>query len=493
MTLATTWIAALLLSGALADVYHVTAEGADDPGRDGKSRETAWKTLAFACERVPEGGHTIRLGPGTFVCARTARPKGGVTIEGASREATRLLASKDWPLGDDPSKRNPSEEYLISLERAEGVTIRGLALTCEPAHRITGAVRVAGSKKIVFRDLHVRDFRWAGLHLEHSSEVEVDACLLEDASTEKFGHHGGLIRTRWLKNCRIHHSRILSSTGGGYGYKGGGHERVRIDHNLIDVRGEFSIESAHENEYGLEIDRNHLTRCISVPKGGQGDDPNKRGTPYSVWIHENLLTDSYTVEGPRNHLLFERNYVKIAKTGGRLYTHHGGTNHGPIWIRHNVVENVDRAFVWMNQGLAEKIEIVNNTVLCAEAGKRAGTLIDSYSGERLNGWIVKNNVFIAPASEPRKLIPTQRGVPEKISVSRNLCINVTDAPEENFTGTEPGFRKTGDAPWPFFAPAAMDSFVVDRGVEVGLRFKGKAPDLGAYEWGEQRPLPEIPR
>ncbi len=483
----------VLLILALADVFHVAADGADDPARDGKSPPAAWKSLAYACERVPEGAHTIRLGAGTFPASRTARPRSGLTIEGAGRDATRIVAAADWPLSEDPSKKNPAEEYLIAFEKAEGIAIRSIALASDPVRRITGAVRVLNSKKVILRDLHVRDFRWNGLHLELSSEVEVDSCLLEDASTEKFGFHGGLIRSRWLKNSRIHHCRIVSTTGKGYGYKGGGHERTRIDHNVIDVAGEFSIESAHENEYGVEIDHNLATRCISIPKGGQGDDPNRRGTPYSFWIHDNLLTDSYTVEGPRNHLLFERNHVRIAKTGGRVYTHHGGKNHGPVWIRHNVVENVDRALVWMNQGLAENIEVSNNTVVCAEAGPRAGTLIDSYSEERLNGWTVRNNVFVAPASEPRKLIPSARGVPAKISVSNDLCINLTGVPAGNIEGSDPGFRKSGDAPWPFFAPASDEAFVVDRGLDVGLPFKGKAPDLGAYEWGDERPLLEIPK
>ena len=39
-----------------------------------------------------------------------------------------------------------------------------------------------------------------------------------------------------------------------------------------------------------------------------------------------------------------------------------------------------------------------------------------------------------------------------------------------------------------------DSFVVDRGVDVGLPFEGAAPDLGAYELGvTEEFLKDIPR
>ncbi len=495
-------IAALLLSAAAAraDTFHVTAAGADAQARDGRGAETAWASLAYACERVPAGDHTIQLGPGRFVAQRTARPKSGVTIAGTQRDgenATTLIAASDWPLCKDPRKGDISGEFLIAVHKkrgkAENVTVRHLTLASDPAHRITGAVLVRGARHGSLHHLHVRDFRWSGIRLEHSSDLDVHHSRLHNAATDKFGWHGGAIRTRWIKHSAIHHNRISSDEhgGGGYGYKAGGHEGVRIHHNHFDIHRGFAIESAHENEYGVEVDHNFANRCISIPKGGQGADPNERGYPYSFWIHHNVLTDSYTIEGPRNHLLFERNYVPIAKPNGRVYTHHGGKNHGPIWIRHNVITGVDRAFVWMNQGLAENIRVYNNTVFCAVAGKRAGILIDSYRADRLNNWVVKNNVFVAPDAAPRKLIQTERGVPDKVIVQGNLCINCTAVPEGNFTDADPGLRRKGETPWPFFAPAGPESFVVDKGLRVGLPYRGSAPDLGAYEHGIPRPFPAV--
>jgi hypothetical protein len=285
----------------------------------------------------------------------------------------------------------------------------------------------------------------------------------------------------------------MSTIGGGYGYKGGGHVGVRIHHNYVDVSGGFAIESAHENEFGVEIDHNYLTRCISIPKSGQGADPDSRGYEYSFWIHDNYLTDSYTVEGPRNHLRLSHNYIHVERPNGRIYTHHGGINHGPVWIHHNVIENVDRALVWMNNGLAENIYIYNNTIFCADAGRRTGALLGAYSGDRLGNWVFKNNVVIAAWSQSRKLFPDQRGVPEKINATHNLCINVTGVPEGNYADVDPGLRREGDKPWHFYLPAGEGSPVVDRGEDVGFPSKGKAPDIGAFELGEERPLMEIPR
>ena len=210
-------------------------------------------------------------------------------------------------------------------------------------------------------------------------------------------------------------------------------------------------------------------------------------------IHHNLLTDSYTVEGPRNHLRFDHNHVRIEKTGGRVYSQHGGNNKGPVWIHHNVVENLDRAFVWKNRGTAENVQVFNNTVYCADAGDRAAAIIDAYSDAKqpIKGWIVKNNVFVAPKSQPRRLLSAKAAA--GVTATHNLGVNVTAMPEGNFAGHAPGFVGKGNKPWPFFAPASAESYVVGRGTDVGLPFKRKAPPLGAFDLGEKKPGWDIPK
>ncbi|QNN20817.1 hypothetical protein HED60_00545 [Planctomycetales bacterium ZRK34] len=488
---------ALCPANAQSEEFHVAIDGVDTPDRDGRSPAAAWASLAYACQQVPEGPHTIQIGPGTFTADRPARPHSGVTIAGSGatgNHATVLRPAADWSAPPPREDDDHGDGYLISLyaprQKLDGITIRDLALHGDPAHRINGAIFLRDANHVALFNLDIRQFRWAGMRLMFAHHLDVHHNTLHNASTDKFGFHGGLIYTRWIKQSRLHHNRITSDTGGGYGYKGGGHEDVRIDHNRFDVAGGFSIESAHENEYGVQIDHNIATGCFSIPKPGQSDDPNKRGFEYTFWIHHNLLSDSYTIEGPRNHLIFEHNFVNIAKPGGRVYTHHGGINHGPIEIRHNVIVNCDRAFVWMNEGLAENIHVYNNTVFCADAGDRAGKLIGAYRGDRLAGWIVRNNVFVAPASQPRRLYQPERGVAEKITLDHNLLVNVTGAPDGNFTAESPGLNMSGEKPWPYYAPAAADSPVVDRGAD-GSSFAGDAPNLGAYEWTVSEPFPLV--
>ncbi|MEL6816512.1 MAG: right-handed parallel beta-helix repeat-containing protein [Cyanobacteria bacterium J06598_3] len=479
--------------------YYVSTTGVDGAARDGLSPATAWRSLAYASDRTPAGNHTIQVGPGSFVATEPAYLKSGVTVTGSGREGaqkTQIVASTDWPLSANPRESDRTlDEYLIVLQDAQNVTLKNLVLASEPSHRITGAVYVANASAVTIHDVGIKDFRWVGLQFQRSEQLNVHNNVIENASTEKFGQTNGLIRTRFIKSSDFHRNTITSTTGG-YGYKGGGHEDVRINNNTFELDSGFAIESAHENEFGVEISHNRANQTISIPKGRQSADPNSRGYDYSFWIHHNFLTDSYAIEGPRNHLRLSHNYIRVEDTGGNIYTHHGGINNGPVWIHHNVIENVDRGLVWMNQGLAENIYVYNNTVTLANAGPRAGAILSAPNRndptQGANNWIAKNNIFIAPDNQVRALT-RDNGSEQKMTVEDNVVVNVNRLPlgENNNVelGHDLGVLARGDRPWPFYAPADANSPLVDLGSDVGFPFLGAAPDVGAYELGEQSPFP----
>ncbi|MEM1441494.1 MAG: right-handed parallel beta-helix repeat-containing protein, partial [Verrucomicrobiota bacterium] len=367
----------------------------------------------------------------------------------------------------------------------ENITVKDLALHSDPEHRITGGILATASNQLHFENLSLKDFRWNGIFLNVCQDLVVTKCHFENASTERMRYWGGHLRSRYLKNAEISYNRIVGRVGGGYGYKAGGHTKARIHHNFIDIKGGFGIESAHENEYGVEIDHNWINHCISIPKGGQASDPNDKGFEYSFWIHHNFLSHSYTIEGPRNHLIFEHNHVNIASTNGRVYTQHGGINNGPVTIRYNVIENVDRALIWMNNGLAENIEVYHNSIFCADAGIRTGSVLGVGKPERLNGWSFRNNLVVAAWSQPRKVAPSNPEILAKMEIEGNLFLNCLEVPEGNFSHQDPGITRDGTKPGPFWHPVGKDSFVVDRGVDLGEPFAGDAPDIGAFEFGRE--------
>lgn len=475
--------------------FYIFKDGKDSADRDGKSIESAWASLEFAVKNLPDEANVINIGSGEFVIKKSVVLKSNLKIKGSGTKgdkATVLLASDKWPLKPQFHKRNPPNEYLMSFEKCKGLEITNLSMRSNPKHRITGAVFCKRSEQIEIHNVHVEDFRWGGIHLELVKKAKVYNSTLHNCSVEKSSWWGGNIRSRYLSESEIYNNVITSDTGGGYGYKASGHTGVKVHHNYIKMVNGFSIESAHEHEYGLEIHNNYLVGCISVPKPNQSDNPKKRGFDYTVWIHSNYLEDSYTIEGPRNYMRVNNNYINITMKNGRCYTHHGGINNGPIWIHNNIIKNVDRSVVWMNNGLAENIHFYNNTVFTAVAGERAGALFGAYEAKRLNNWTVTNNIFIAPDEEPRSLMAQGRGVPSKIKAVNNICVNIKDVPSGNITDVSPEFLGKGSQPWEYYSPSSESSNLVDKGVDTGLPFEGKSIDIGAVEFGAKLPVWDVP-
>jgi hypothetical protein len=428
------------LAASAVEPLLVRQGGQDDPSRDGRKAESAFASVAYACERATPGS-IIDVGPGQFEATRSAKLKSGVTIRGAGQDQTRIVAAKSWPLVDAKVAPKPDEEFLLIARNVKGVVVRELELASDPVHRISGAIALRDGVDVTLENLRIQEFRWAGLWLQLSKNLQVRNCEIFNASTQKDQYHSGSIRTRWLKESEFDRCNIRNTVGSEYGYKGGGHEKVRMHNTRIEVQGEFAFESAHENEYGLEIDHCEFNRCISVPKSGQGDDPAKRGCEYSVRIHHCLLTDSYTVEGPRNHLRFDHNHVRIEKVGGRVYSQHGGENRGPVWIEQNYVENLDRAFVWANRGTAGNVQVRRNTVFCADAGERTSAILDAYDGKRFTGWIAHDNIFVCPVTKPRELFPNRGTLAGSLDAKGNIVVHVRGViPEGNQTLEQPPMR-----------------------------------------------------
>jgi hypothetical protein len=477
----------LACGGLQAEEFHLKPDGTDSTDRDGKSPANAWKSLAYACERIPAGTHTLKLAPGTYAEERTAKPKAGLTISGAGvtgNQASRVVASKTWLLGPVVAPPKPPAEFLISAVRVKDVNIRGIAFASDPSHRISGAMNINHCENIIVADCTIEDFRWAGLYVTHTSKLELAHCQFRNAATEKDKYHTGSIRSQWLKDSSIHDCSIVHTEGKEYGYKAGGHQNVKFYNNKIEILGEFAFESAHENEFGLDIYNNEFNGCISVPKSGQGANPNERGFTFSVWIHHNVLTDSYTVEGPRNHLRLSHNHIRITRPNGRVYSQHGGDNKGPVWIHHNVVENLDRAFVWKNRGRAENITVTNNLVFCAET-PRAGAIIDASHSDKepIAGWTVIDNIFVAPKAQPRRAV-TERALPQMQYIN-NVCVDCTAVPAGNFTMDPPDFLGTDDKPHPFYTPKPA-GFLATKAKSVPMEGFPKPTAIGPYEVAEKK-------
>ena len=488
-----------LLLNAYAATYYVSTDGKDEAGRDGKSPATAWKSLGYASEQVPEGEHTIQLGQGTFVIGKTVRLKSGWTLNGeghSGSNTTTIINAASFGLTKDPCQLEANahpESYLIDGSSLEDIIISNLIFTSREDTPLDGALLFKWGKRLSLFNLLVRNFRWNGIYIYLSDEVNIHHCQFEDASFEEHcDYWSGGLRTRYIEDFELHHCEFKTTKGGAYGYKASGHKRAKIHDNIFhnntslgpNDNRPFDFESAHELEYSLEIYNNTFNAMVSVPKGHDQSLTHPDGSkhPYAVRIHDNIFYGSGGVEGPRAHLEIDHNYF-ANKWGndGRVYEVHGGESPGPVKIHHNVAE-CSMGFVFKKNELNENISILNNTVYLVNSTRHNfPTSFLEVSGG-IKNWQVKNNIIFT-LDEPNNGIAFSRGsLPTSgLTMSHNLAWNIPGTPA-GVKQANPGLALSGKKPTAYYLAKDQNSAVVDKGTDVGFSFQGKAPDIGAYEW-----------
>ena len=504
-------LASLALASALsATTYYVAPSGADDADRDGLTAGTAWASLSYACSRVPDGDHVIRLAAGLYVAEERALPPVGVTIEGAGADRTEIRAAETWALtpGLRPTGNNDYEagDYLVAFEsfrdrdgRGGPLTIRGIRFTSPTSRLLDGAILLGTVHDVVLEDLEVEDFAWAGINLVACERVAIRRCTLRNASRVREGERSGSLRFYVLRDSEITDSRFVTSARQDDGkpavdVKGFYPTDVRIhgcDFRTPDLWN-FDIEVPFSESYGVEIYENEFDGVISIPRAGGQEDPRTRGHDETFWIHHNRFTNSWSIEGAQEYLRVSHNFFDIPddQLNGRIYIQFGAASTtGPQWWHDNVVVGADRSFLYKESGRMDSVYVYHNTVYYRDAENRTGDMLGVRGKTR--GWFVENNVFVADVAAPRRIganlncadcpaedIPTFRN---------NVFVNVAgEVPEGNFAEVDPGFALAGVRPDPYFRPASADAFVVDRGRVLPYApdraFGGLAPDLGSVEF-----------
>jgi hypothetical protein len=475
-----------ILFGAFSQTYYIRTDGIDSELRDGLSENTAWASLSYACSRTDDSGDTLLIGSGNFYETQTSFPHNNMVIQGVDTSSTHLYASINWQVSDTIRNELPTD-YLIYLDRKNNFKLSNIHFSsADTSNMLNGAFFGFRSDYLDIHHVKIENFRWSGLQFFINNHCNIYNSYFRNCSQYKDVVWSGHIRTRYFNDSNIFNNVISSTWGFGYGYKASGHRNTKFYNNHIDIPGSFSIESAHENEFNFEIFDNTLTQTISVPKSGVQANPLNGGYDYSIWIHHNNLEHSYTIEGPRNHMIISYNYVDIKKPNGRFYTCFGGINPGPVYIHNNVVLGLDRSFVWKNNGNIDSIHVFNNTIFCDDV-PTAGAVIDLASdnnGKSAQGWTFTNNVVVAPASKRRNIHWPNAYNAANLKIENNLFLNVDLVPEDfnNIIETMPDFKFDGEKPFPFYTPLCPSANIIDKGKDLGYPFSDLAPDLGAYEY-----------
>jgi len=499
--------------------YFVSPLGYDNPGWGTFDRP--FKTLAYTLTIVPGSENdTVFLLPGTFYESEPSIVPVGVTILGSGKDVS-ILSSKG--VGNAESSKNSFVGTLIQLvsphdgspviapsqgnQALSGFSIDGnqkalkAGIWVENRNNVTltnvsirncylrGAVFAPGMKEwynepaYYMNGIVIKDCEFTNCGKDQSDETLGNLCIAQLDGAEIFnikitdneGYGIKFIYDGFFRNTKIHDCEInLNETDAKWGEDiaielwncGPGNEVYNINCNTW-----ISIVNHPEvfPETGILNMKLHDIKMID--KDGQSNkEAVEIGTP-GVEIY-----NSY----------FENKGIGIAIWNmGRK----------DITIRNNIFSN---SFIHNNWAAGSAIFIANSHDWNFADINIYNNVFDTfYTGiymkqesntSYMENILVRNNVFLGITNANIKLL----GTVNKISVQNNLKDNgnslawiagasVSITENDNLIGN-PGFAMTGNKWENWYKASSSISLVIDKGMDVGILYKGAAPDIGRWEF-----------
>lgn len=400
------------------------------------SADAGVRTAAELMAAVNRGspGDTVIIAPGTYILDSPLLPKAGMTIQGAGADRTIITAPSSWQpdLSRLPQTEDPSA-YLVSCRNTPNVTIANLTLT---GATLPGAIYAFDCDGLELYGLQIQDFLWSGVRTFKLDHFKVHDNRFIDAGGQERPTGGALYLTQ-TQNSEFWNNRILKSPGqtrNFYGFKGRKGTNLRFHHN--DVQVEFSLEFPHENDRGIEIDHNHFTGPISIPKRGGGPALNGQ---FSFHIHHNWLQRSYALEWARNAAEVDHNLFDFSTDddGGNLISSfRREPAQGATRFHDNLIRNPGRGLFWA-EGVYNQFSFYNNHVKAATT-----TRPDGFFGfnpkTNFSTIVIRDNIIENTPDRPRPLMRNRQSYAATIENNRLLHISDSDQFQNPATGAIQG-------------------------------------------------------
>ncbi|MBD2042239.1 right-handed parallel beta-helix repeat-containing protein [Microcoleus sp. FACHB-672] len=485
---------------ATAKTYYVDPAGSDNQG-DGSKRKP-WKTLAHAVKNVPTAqAHTIHLNQGIFTETVPSIVPPGISIEGEGADKTVIKSGID--------------DFLLQLESApvvEGNQILSNFKIEGQNRNLKGGIFVRGRHNVIIRGVDFEEIDFTGLQIiaewtssrttppaTYLNGIEVDNCNFKNCSKDLDKWSSGCLHIGGLKEAKIHDIKIQEDRG--YGIKffaWGWFKGIKIYNCELAVPDSDPLWKA---DSALELWRLFDDCEIYNVKSNQwfslvGGDKGK-GTR-SVTVHDCEIIvkrsdEQYLqgIEATVSDSEFYNNYFENPGSFG-AFAMWGGEPLSNILIHHNIVRGGTNtnalAFVQSDDSADfSDIKFYNNLCENLEFGvklKPVGT------GE-IRKVEIKNNIFIdvktaiLAYNAPNKIRDTAIAfncfyqVEKTFKEEKGKTVNTNF---ENNIEVDPELIGSGKNREQYYKPKSAKSPVVDAGIEVGLPYKGKAPDMGVYEY-----------
>ncbi len=515
-----------------ANTLYISTTGSNTTGNG--SQGNPWRTLAYACSQAT-AGKTIYINAGTYVETQPSLVPIGVNITGAGESTTILKAGN---LGNGTGKEDfvgsliqlVSPSYVVDQFSApiapangnqtlSGFTIDGSGKTLKAGiwlqarnnvsiHHITikdcalrGAVACFGPKRskeeppYYITGLKMSDLTFLNSGADLSDESTGNLCVGHTDGAEiynitindTYGYGIKFIFEGYYKNTKIHDCQVTVNE----------QDPLWTEDIIMEL---WNLGAGNE-VYNVKGN----TWMSFVNWANTFNNPTTAGS--NLKIHDCQIIDldgSSSKEG-----------IEVACSGTEVsncYFQNKGWGialwlqaERKITIRNNIFYNTQPQAVWSDAGgvfiaadevpKMEDIRIYNNVFDNLKTGGNSPLKVVSVWKGTVQGLDVANNVStnLLAATYDLYLYPaaTVSGVTYRNNL-RDMAHNTFGpaiASTGNVVNTTPGFKLSGQRQETYYQPASSSSFVVDKGVNVGLPYQGAAPDLGRWEFaGAATPL-----
>ncbi|GAA4237979.1 hypothetical protein GCM10022291_26670 [Postechiella marina] len=377
------------------------------------------------------------------------------------------------PNGEKPTKdivevatRSHTAQIYKNHIHVKGLNFFGGMITIKGNHnKITNCMVKHGAEKLI-TNLNGAALKDAAIQVLEGYHNSIEKCVLEH------GTLNGLYLDRDAENTTVKnnivqyfntigiHAHLLNSSGA----------RNKIIRNSFYGSARDGVKVTGDDS---EFAYNHVQKCLISGADGGLFYVTGRSIPKNIEVHHNWFHDAYS----------DDNHAGKKATGIYLDNNAAG-----YIVHHNVVWDVEWAGLHFNWN-AIKNEIYNNTFW--NVGKPEEAVINSWVPKR-NGvqTNVEDNILYNNFSDVRPWWDSGDGKKYRVD-------------EKEFKGKEADndFKNNEQyAKRPFLVEEGKlfmpfkDASVIDKGLKIKNitnNTKGKAPDLGAYEFGGQAWVPGV--
>jgi hypothetical protein len=514
------------LHTAAAASPDITAYYVASDGEDALERGTImapFKTLAYAARQVAaHEGDTIYLAAGRYEETEPTLLPPGVHLVGAGQDDVVLSsAGVTLPDGINPSDKDFKlwpHGALIQLVSASPVGQPNTRPPVEGNQSLSGftidgndkqlkaGVWVANRHRVQMHHVTIRDCAQRGAVFVSGDKpwfqapkfyvegVQIYDCTFINSGTDLSDESTGNLNIAQLDGAEIYNINIRDDEGYGIKFIYDGYFLNTILHHLDIELNESDAKWGEDIAVELwnagpgnkihDVECNTWLSIVSHPNVFDQPDSTENVEVYNVRIiDQDANSNKEGIEVGTPGVEIHSVYVQDKGIGVAIWN--AGYNN--VVVRNSIFYNSEELANWAGNPAIyvdnskaytyEKIRIINNVFDTNGYGVRI-------KGQNIERVEIKNNIFF------NARVAEVQAVGNHIVFAHNLKADnnpegwtTTGVTEEsgNLVG-DPGLNGLGERWDTYYRPATANSLGIDQGTDVGLEFKGAAPDVGYWEY-----------